>query len=362
MTVKGPNYRARLTALFGSFEKAGIDGLLISSWPNVSYISGFKGTESWILVSPKGLYFITDTRYSEQAENEAKGFKVVLRDKRGVTEIAADLAKQMKLKRVGFESHIVTYGFYMGLERHFGKENLKATNGLVEELREIKDAFEAGQLRKSADIAVKGFHYVKQASRPGMSEREAQARLEHYTKTLGSERPAFDIIIAAGARSSMPHCQTNETKIKNNNILLVDMGVVYEGYHSDLTRPIFLGKMTPLHKKINQIVWDAQRAGIKKAGPGVPAKEVDAACRDYIAKAGYADHFGHGTGHGVGLEIHEAPTVSPRSQTILKPGMVITVEPGIYLPGKFGVRIEDMLLITEKGCEVLTRDLERNSS
>lgn len=360
MTMKGPNYRARVEALFGSFEKAGIDGLLVSSWPNVTYLSGFKGTESWILVSGKGLYFITDTRYSEQAEREAKGFKVILRDKKGVTEIAADLARQMNLKAVGFESHIVTHGFYMGLEKQLGSVNLKATHGLVEQLREIKDAFEAGQIKKSATIAVKGFHYVKKAARPGMTEREAQARLEHYTKTLGSERPAFDIIIAAGDRSSMPHCQTNQTKIKNNNILLVDMGVVYEGYHSDLTRPIFLGKMTPLHKKINQIVWDAQRAGIKKAGPGVPAKTVDAACRDHIAKAGYADHFGHGTGHGVGLEIHEAPTVSPRSQTILKPGMVITVEPGIYLPGKFGVRIEDMLLITEKGCEVLTRDLDKS--
>jgi Xaa-Pro aminopeptidase len=138
------------------------------------------------------------------------------------------------------------------------------------------------------------------------------------------------------------------------------MGVVYEGYHSDLTRPVFLGRMSPLHKKIRQIVWDAQRAGIQKAGPGVPATEVDAACREHIQKSGYGDFFGHGTGHGVGLEIHEAPTLSAKSQTVLKPGMVVTVEPGIYLPGQFGVRIEDMLLITENGCEVLTRDLDKS--
>jgi Xaa-Pro aminopeptidase len=192
-----------------------------------------------------------------------------------------------------------------------------------------------------------------------MKERDIQGRLEYYTKTLGSQKPAFDIIIASGARSSMPHCQTNETKAKNNNILLVDMGVVYEGYHSDLTRPIFLGKMSPLHKKINSIVWEAQRAGIKKAAPGVTCGEVDRACRDVITRYGYGAQFGHSTGHGVGLEIHEAPGVGSKSQTVLKPGMVITVEPGIYLPGKFGVRIEDMVLIKDKGNEVLTRDLDK---
>jgi Xaa-Pro aminopeptidase/Xaa-Pro dipeptidase len=230
---------------------------------------------------------------------------------------------------------------------------------LVESLREIKDRVEIDLIRQSAKIAVKGFHYVHQNVRPGMTEREIQARLEHYTKTIGSEKPAFDIIVAAGPRASMPHCQSNETKVKSGNLVLLDMGVVYEGYHSDLTRPIFLGKMTPLHREIHSLVWEAQRAGIKKAGPGVPASEVDAACRELIAKRGYGDKFGHGTGHGVGLEIHEAPTVSGRSETILKPGMVITVEPGIYLPGKFGVRIEDMVLITDKGHEVLTSGLDQ---
>ena len=350
----------RLKKLFQSFPKAGIDALLVASWPNVTYLSGFKGTESWILVGPKGLYFITDSRYSEQAKREAKGFKVVLRDAKSVSEIAADLCRSMKVRTLGFEASIVTHSFYLGLERHVGKDKLKATYGLTESLREIKDSFEIGQIKKSAEIAVKGFHYVRQTARPGMTQREVQGRLEVYTKSLGSEKPAFDIIIATGARSSMPHCQTNDTEVLDNNVLLVDMGVVYEGYHSDLTRPVFLGKMNALQKKIYQIVWDAQRSGIRKAGPGVPASEVDAACREYIRKKGYAKFFGHGTGHGVGLEIHEAPGVSSRSKTILKPGMVITVEPGIYLPGKFGVRIEDMVLITNNGYEVMTSDLDKS--
>lgn len=350
----------RLNKLFSLFQHVGIDALFVGSWPNVTYLSCFKGTESWILVSPNRLYLITDSRYFEQATEEAKGFKIILRDKRSVSEIVAEIVRKDNIKSLGFESHIVTYSFYTALAKSLGKERLKATSGLIETLREIKDNFEIGQLKKSVAIAVKGYHYVREIARPGMQEREVQGRLEHYTKSLGSERPAFDIIIATGPRSSMPHCQTNQTLLKDNQVLLVDMGVVYEGYHSDLTRPIFLGKMNSLQKKIHQIVWNAQRLGIKKAGPGVPASAVDTACRVSIEESGYGKYFGHGMGHGVGLEIHEAPTVSARSKTILQPGMVITVEPGIYLPGKFGVRIEDMVLITNKGNEVLTRDLDKS--
>lgn len=356
--MKKTAFPERLSKLFLLFPKNGIEALLVSSWPNVTYLSGFQSMESWIVVSPKTLFFITDSRYIEQAIAEAPGFKMILREGKSVSEIVADLASQNGWKSVGFEASIVTHAFYLGLAKRVGESRLKATYGLVEELREIKDRLEISLIRQSANIAVKGFHYIKQIARPGMRERELQARLEHYTKTLGSEKPAFDLILAAGKRSSMPHCQSNETLTRNNDILLVDMGVVYRGYHSDLTRPIFLGKMSTLHKKIYGIVWKAQRAGIAKAGPGVPASEVDAACREVIRKEGYSKKFGHGTGHGVGLEIHEAPTVSGRSKTILKPGMVITVEPGVYLPNKFGVRIEDMVLITPNGHEVLTRDLD----
>ncbi|MBI3252178.1 MAG: aminopeptidase P family protein [Candidatus Omnitrophica bacterium] len=351
--------RLRLQKLFGLFPKNQIDALLVSSWPNVTYLSGFRSMESWIVVSPEGLYFVTDSRYLEQARKEAGGFKIILRDKKNVAEIVSDLANEKKWKTIGFEAGIATHAFYLSLVKTLGAGRLKATFDLAESLRIIKDSYEIKLLKKSAEIAVKGFHYIRKAVKPGMTEREAQGKLEYFTKSIGSEKPAFELIIAAGARSSMPHCQSNQTRIRNNDLVLVDMGVVHEGYHSDLTRPVFLGKMSALHQKIHGIVWEAQRAGIKKAGPGVPASEVDAACRNVIRKAGYAEYFGHGTGHGVGLEIHEAPGVSGKSRTILKPGMVITVEPGIYLPGKFGVRIEDMVLITEKGREVLTAGLEK---
>ena len=274
----------RLKNIFRLFDKNAIDAFFVSSWPNVTYLSGFKGSESWLYVSPKGLYFITDSRYAEQAKNEAKGFKIILRDKKSVSEIVAHLTQITKAKRVGFESAQVTFSFYKSLEKAVGVDKLKPTHNLVESLRIIKDENEIALLQRTADIAVKGLHYTRQTVRPGMTEREVQGRLEFYTKSIGSEKPAFDIIIAAGARASMPHCQSDETPIKNNDSVLVDMGTVFGGYYSDLTRPIFLGKMSPLHQKINSIVWEAQRAGIRKAGPGVPASAVDEACRAYIRK------------------------------------------------------------------------------
>lgn len=349
---------SRLKALYASMDQAGVDALLVSSWPNVTYVSGFRGDESWALVSPKGNYFITDSRYTEQARKEAAGFTLIERDRRTLSDILKDVVRKRRIRKLGFESHIVTHAFSQALAKNVGAAKIRPTRGLIEKLREIKDSKEVSLLSKTADIAVKGFHYIRKYAKPGMTEREIQAKLEYYTKCIGSEKPAFDMIIAAGPRASMPHCQSNHTRVKANSSVLVDMGTVYGGYHSDLTRSIFLGRMSALFKKIHGIVWDAQRAGIAKAAPGVRCSEVDAACRDHIRKMGYDKYFGHSTGHGVGLEIHEGPTVSARSETVLRPGMVITVEPGIYLPGRFGVRIEDMVLITDKGNEVLTRDLD----
>ncbi|MBI2095643.1 MAG: aminopeptidase P family protein [Candidatus Omnitrophica bacterium] len=276
--------RPRVARLLRGFAGEGIDALLVSAWPNVTYLSGFKGSESWLVVSPKALYFITDSRYAEQAASEARGFRLVLRDKKNVVDILADLAKAAGFKKLGFESSAVSHAFYARLERTLGADRLVPTDGMVEKLREIKDREEIRLIRKSVGIAVQGFHYIREIVRPGMSEREAQGRLEHYTKSLGSEKPAFDIIIATGPRSSMPHCRTDETPIMDHQPVLVDMGVVYGGYHSDLTRPVFLGRMSPLHRKIHRIVRQAQLEGIKTARPGVPAREVDAACRRVIER------------------------------------------------------------------------------
>jgi len=348
----------RIQSLLKCFRRAEIDAFWVSSVANVTYLSGFTGEESFLFVSPKKTFLVTDSRYAEQAQREVAQIDVVLRGGRSLAEILKDLAASQGVYRIGFESASVSYAFYRELTSQVDAERLKPLTALVEELRVKKDTSEIQKIRKSAKIAVDGFRYIKEVATPGMTEKELQGRLEYYTKTKGSEKPAFDLIIASGARSSMPHCKTGDFKVQNNAVLLVDMGTVYQGYHSDLTRPVFLGKMPNLHRKIRDIVRDAQLAGIRKVAPGVAARDVDAASRSFIEKKGYGRYFGHGTGHGVGLEVHEAPTISPRSRAILRPGMVITIEPGIYLPGRFGIRIEDMVLVTARGHEVLTAGLD----
>ena len=351
---------ARLERLVRKFHAAGIDSLFVSSAPNVTYISGFKGDESFLYITPRKSYFLTDSRYTEQAKKEVSGFTVLERSNLSYPAMVEQLRAKEGCRKVGFEAQCLTHSVYMQLCRVIGLKNIRPTNGLIESLRILKDKSEIAALRKAVDITAQGIRNLIATTAPGMNEKQIQAKLEYHTKMVGSEKPAFDIIIAAGAKSSMPHAVSDhKTVLKDNDILLIDMGVVYGGYHSDLTRCTFLGKIPPLMRKVYGIVLEAQERGIRAVRPGATTSQVDAACRDYIKKMGYGSYFGHGTGHGVGLEIHEAPNVSGRSAEVLKPGMVITVEPGIYLPGRFGVRIEDMVLVTEKGHEVLTRDIDK---
>ena len=350
----------RLKRLLGGFAAAGIDAFFVSAKENVTYLSGFNNDESFLFLTRGRRYFLTDFRYLEQARKEAIGFRIVLRDERTYPEIVRDLARKEKCAKVGFEASKISYAFYSRLAQALGPNCLVPTAGLVEKLRIRKEPGEIRHLRKAVEVSGAGVRHLASTLAPGMNEKEIQGRLEYQTKMLGAEKPAFDIIIAAGAKSSMPHAVSDERSVvRDEDIVLVDMGVVVGGYHSDLTRCFFLGKIPLLQRKIYDIVLQAQERGIRKVRPGVPAKEVDAACRDFIRHKGYGKLFGHGTGHGVGLEIHEAPTVSGRSAEILEPGMVVTVEPGIYLPDRFGVRIEDMVLVTDKGHEVLTRDIDK---
>jgi Xaa-Pro aminopeptidase len=334
------------------------DALIVSSSHNLTYLSGYTGDESWGFISERGAFLITDSRYAEQAQNQARDFKIVLRQKRELGEIISDLAAKTKSKVVGFEAALASYAFVADLRRKIKHSKLKPIASLVEKLREIKDSYEIQKIRKSADLAVRGFKYIRNIAKAGLTERELEAKLDFYLKSKGGQKPAFDTIIASGAGSSMPHYQTGAVVVRNHQPLLIDMGVMLDSYCSDLTRTIFLGRMPPSYRKICGIVAQAQLAAIWKTAPGVPVREVDLACRKMIKKSGYGRYFGHGTGHGVGLQVHEAPRVSFKSSDVLKPGMVITIEPGIYLPGRFGVRIEDMVLVTEKGREVLTAGLD----
>lgn len=336
------------------FQERNLDAFFIGCEPNVSYLTGYTGTESFVVLLPNKRYFLTDFRYVEQAQRELKGFTILLRDKKPYSVMVREICEKHGVRRLGVEAGRISFALYRALSRNCAQTSLVPVSDAIENLRIRKDKDEIKKIRGSIEAMRLGMESLAAGLAPGMREREIQAKLEYDTKMFGSQKPAFDIIIAADPNSSMPHAVTGETKVRENDLILVDMGCVYQGYHSDLTRCFFTGRIPPLKQKIYNTVLQAQELGIKKAGPGVKAKDVDLACRDFIAKKGYAKFFGHGTGHGVGLEIHEAPNVSHRSSEVLEPGMVITVEPGIYLPGQFGVRIEDMLLITDRGAEVLT--------
>ena len=330
----------RLTRLTRLFSKNGIDALFVSSEENVTYLSNFRGSESFLFITRNNRFFLTDFRYLEQAKKETNGFKIILRDSQSYPQILKTISRKEKSKNIGFESSRISHVFYTQLCQALGDQSLIPTSNLIESLRVVKERIEIENLKQAVHITAEGIRNLQATVSPGMNEKGIQAKLEYHTKMWGSEKPAFDIIIAAGPKSSMPHAVSDHrSRIRDNDILLVDMGVVFNGYHSDLTRCVFLGKIPPLMRKVYDIVLKAQELSINKVGPGVPTKAVDAAGRSYIQKKGYGKYFGHGTGHGVGLEIHEAPTVSGRSTEVLKPGMVITVEPGIYLPGRFGVRI-----------------------
>ena len=353
------NSAQRLLRFKRQFSAWGVDAFFVSCDVNVSYLSGYTGTESYLFITPKKSYLLTDFRYVEQAQKEARGFEIVLRDTLSYVAIVNRLCQKHHTSRLGVEGQRVSRMLYEDLSKTLKGTRLAPQRDAVEKLRVCKAPVEIKKIKKAIEISALGVRSLQASLAPGMREREIQARLEYETKMLGSQKPAFDIIIAVDPKSSMPHAVTGEEAVKERDMLLVDMGVVYEGYHCDLTRCYFVGKIPPLKQKIYDIVLKAQELGIRRAKPGIPASEVDRACRDYIHKKGYGKYFGHGTGHGVGLEVHEAPTVSSRSSEVLKPGMVITVEPGIYLPGRFGVRIEDMVLITSRGHEVLTGAIQK---
>lgn len=353
------NTEVRLKKFASVLEERNLDAFFVSCEPNVSYLSGYTGTESYAVILRGKRYFMTDFRYVEQARRELKGFEIVLREKKPYSAMVRDICERHGVRRLGVEYGRISLALHRALSRACVRTSIVAVSDAIEALRIRKDKTEIAKIRQSVDIMRLGMVNLAAGLAPGMKEREIQAKLEYDTKMFGSQKPAFDIIIATDPNSSMPHAVTGETRVRDNDLVLVDMGCVYEGYHSDLTRCFFTGKIPPLKQKVYNTVLQAQELGIRKAGPGVRVSDVDLACRGYIDKKGYGKFFGHSTGHGVGLEIHEAPSVSTRSPEILEPGMVITVEPGIYLPGQFGVRIEDMLLITDRGAEVLTAKIPK---
>ncbi|MED1953561.1 M24 family metallopeptidase [Brevibacillus centrosporus] len=350
----------KLKKLRQQFEAAGIDGMLVTNGQNRRYLTNFTGTYGVVLISQDQAKLLTDFRYTAQAQAQAADFEIVfLAAKESVYSEVARIAEEMGITRLGFEEDNLTYSLHRKYAEAV-KGELVATSGVIEGLRMIKTAEELGKIRTAAQIADAAFAHITSFLRSGITELDVSNELEMFMRKQGAAGSAFDMIIASGHRSALPHGVASEKVIQAGDMVTMDFGALYQGYRSDITRTVAVGNPSDQLKEIYQIVLEARNRAVAGIRPGISGKEADAFARDFITEKGYGERFGHGMGHGVGLDIHEEPFMSTRCTAILQPGMVLTVEPGIYLPEIGGVRIEDDLVVTEVGNEVLThspRDL-----
>ncbi|MFC6332394.1 M24 family metallopeptidase [Paenibacillus septentrionalis] len=330
-----------------------LDAIIIDSPINRRYLSGFTGSAGTLLITLQDSYLLTDFRYQVQAVEQAAGFQVVIYPSSPLEEISRIL-KQQQAHHVAFEQDIVSFAQYKRYEAAFHGVHLTGCSGLVEQLREVKDGHEIQIIQEAAELADRTFAHILNMIKPGVRELDIALEIEMFMRANGATSSSFDTIVASGERSALPHGVASERVIGNNEFVKLDFGAYYKGYCSDITRTVFVGKPTEKHYEIYNIVLEAQLHALEQIKAGMSGLEADACCRDVIAKYGYGDAFGHSTGHGIGMEIHEAPRLSRLSDTLLTAGMTVTVEPGIYLPGFGGVRIEDDIVITESGNQRLT--------
>jgi Xaa-Pro aminopeptidase len=342
----------RLDRLRRLFYSLNIFGAVITDMKNVRYLSGFTGSEGTLIITENSGLFLTDGRYTTQASREVKAFET--KEYKKKTEGIADAVKELGIGRVGVESHHMTLSIFDDLKDLMSGIELIPMKKDLSELRMIKEDDEIASIKRAVKIAEDSLNEIIPMISPGVSEKEIATELEHAMKLRGSGPLPFPIIVASGEHGSLVHARPGSREIKSGELLLIDFGAENQGYASDETVTFMIGKESAREREIYDIVRGAQREGINKAKPGVPVKEVDNAVRDFISKSGFADFFSHGTGHGVGLDVHEPPHISPLGNGLLSPGMVITIEPGIYIPGWGGIRIEDMVLVTKKEPEILT--------
>lgn len=349
----------RLKNIYVELEQQGLDGLFLSSPANITYLTEYLSRDSYFVISTKGNIYITDSRYTEETKESLEGIATVKRINGSIFKAVAVACHDLGLKRVGFEERCLVFAEYQKIREclHESTE-LIPTHGFVEELRQIKSKGELKKIKEAVRITLKAFDFIQDFISPGIKEIEIAAELERFIRYNGARAEAFEIIVASGSNAAFPHHITSGRKLHNHEMVLIDMGVDCDGYKSDLTRTFFLGKITPLARKVYNAVKQAQAKALREIKPQVMANKVDAAARSFIRQKGYGKFFGHNVGHGVGLEVHEAPIISPSENSPLKPGMVFTVEPGIYLPGKLGVRIEDMVMLTEKEAEVISGTID----
>ena len=356
----------RLLKLREALLEKELDAILISTDENRRYVSGFSGSAGYLLVSQDDAVLATDFRYIEQAGRQAPDFRV--------ERIASGLAwfpkltSELGVTRVGFESQQVTYGAYTAYQKAIEeaegphKPEMVSTAGIVERLRAFKDADELKLLARAIEIGDEAFELVAPTIEAGITEREIAWQMEKAMRERGAEKIGYDIIVAAGANGALPHHRAGDKVVEDGDAIVIDMGAVYEGYTGDMTRTIIVGEADETFLKVYDTVLRAQLEAEDKARAGMTGKEVDAIARDIIAEAGYGDAFGHSLGHGIGLEVHEEPRISAQSEQVLEDGMVFTIEPGIYLSGWGGVRIEDNVVMENGRVRIMTRSHKRASA
>lgn len=342
---------SRFKQIAGKLEAYGLDAMLVTGEANRLYSTGFHSTAGVALVTAGGSWFVTDSRYIEAAGRAIDGAAVLecTREKPTAKLIAALAAKE-GVKRMGFEERYMTVAEHTSWQKALDVELVPAT-ALLDELRSVKDQAEVDALISAQRIAEKALTETLNFIRAGRTEKEISAFLQYQMLLGGAEKMSFEPIVVSGANSSMPHGVPTEKAVEAGDFVTMDFGCVYGGYCSDMTRTVAVGRVTEEMDRVYHTVLRAQQAGIAAAKPGVTGKAVHEAAAQVIADAGYGAYFGHGFGHGVGVEIHELPNASPANDQPLPVGAVISAEPGIYLPGRFGVRIEDVLVITDAGCQ-----------
>ncbi len=346
----------RITKFYNILKREKLDGIFLISAPNIRYLSGYTGVDSYAVISPMGNAFITDYRYIEQAQRECKGYDVMLHQApdRKMTDVLKDYCHKKGIRSLGFEKKYVSYELYKTLKDKFKDIELIPVSGLVEELRAVKDDYEQDCLRKACAITDEVFERILKFIKPGMTEKEIALEMQYLLCKSGADDSSFDIIVAAGKNGSLPHAIPSKYNISTGDFITMDFGALYKGFHADMTRTIIIGDPSEKQRDVYNTVKKAQETALAKVKAGVNVKTLDKTSTDIITAAGYEEYMGRGLGHGIGLMIHEEPFVSSNRDSILRAGNVITIEPGIYIPGWGGVRIEDSVIVKETGYEVIT--------
>ncbi|HEY6871500.1 MAG TPA: Xaa-Pro peptidase family protein [Geobacteraceae bacterium] len=343
----------RIFSARGYLDRFGVDAVVFFGLANIRYLAGFTGSDGALVLSRENGWFLTDSRYTTQASLEVEGLEI--REYRGKTEGVAALLKEARLAKAGFDAEHTSVALCRAVAEAAPEAEFVPLGGELDDLRLFKDPEEIGLLEESAAIASAALLEVVGQIRPGTVERDLALALEFAMKRGGAEEKSFDFIVASGPRGALPHGKAGDRTIGRGELVTIDFGAVYRGYHSDETVTVAVGEPDSRQREVYGIVKDAHDRALAKVRPGVAFKELDRIARGHIEDKGFGSYFGHGLGHGVGLDVHEKPVVSYRSEGVVEEGMVFTIEPGIYIPEWGGVRIEDTVLVERDGCRILTK-------